>query len=147
VCRKGQWLRLHAAINASRLAVLSIVTMENIDAVVYARCLRTELPGCKQSRRSTHSVRAAPQSELVLVFIFVLDTLALGSCFSLALLIAGLLVVLVLAGFLENTCLLDLLLETLKSAIERFIRTNLYLRQPYSPTLRTNGIKSYRSLA
>src|SRR5436305_7441499 len=59
--------------------------------------------------------------------------LAPASSGCLPLLIARLLIVLVLARFLQNTRLLNLLLEAAERAIERLVRSNLHLCQPVNP--------------
>lgn len=79
---------------------------------------------------------ARPNAVLGLFFLFVPRALALCGGFRLALLVARLFVMLVLARFLENSSLLQLLLEPLQCAVKRFIRSDLDLSQPYpSPAI------------
>jgi len=77
------------------------------------------------------------------LFVFLLATLTLSSSFGLALLIARLLVMLVLASLLENARLLKLLLKPLQSAVKRFVRSHLNLRQKLSPLCNSSTVLSH----
>ena len=101
------------------------------------RKLKGAYPASRQGGRTR-----ARGSGLGFLFFFVANTLARGGCDSLALFVARLLVILVFACFFENAGLLKLLFETLQCAVQRFIRSNLNLRQS-NPNAEA-GVGDYR---